>query len=242
MKKGLILEERIVMMKMEEDYDELLNSIENDEKQCVKAELIPSRGEWWNHPDTWEFIIAEESNIPVWFLANQKEYEQKFREKVTKWWHKHCIVNNNRQVQYYDHGYYLLKGCEYVNLSGDVIVRCDSCEILSVSDCVSIKKLVASNINDMSGNAEIKDMSDSFILKMRNAAGIGNCTESLIEEMKEDAHILNLKNSKIHEMYDHSCVYRKKKYVRSCRSIRYLNLKDLVYGVLLIKKSCSQTS
>lgn len=34
----------------------------------------------------------------------------------------------------------------------------------------------------------------------------------------------------------------KEKYVRSCRSIRYLNLKDLVYGVLLIKKSCSQTS
>lgn len=33
MKKGLILEERIVMMKMEEDYDELLNSIENDEMQ-----------------------------------------------------------------------------------------------------------------------------------------------------------------------------------------------------------------
>lgn len=82
MKKGLILEERIVMMKMEEDYKELSASLENNENEFVKAELIPPRGEWWTHPDHWEFKIDEESMLPNWFLGNMKDYEQNFREKV----------------------------------------------------------------------------------------------------------------------------------------------------------------
>lgn len=209
MKKGLILEERIVMMKMEEDYKELSASLENNENEFVKAELIPPRGEWWTHPDHWEFKIDEESMLPNWFLGNMKDYEQKFRKKVRTWWNEHCVVNNH-QFQCYDHGYYLLKDCKNVKLSGDVIVKCNSCKIVEVSNYASIKELVSSSVEDVFGNAEIWDMFHSTVLRMRDESEIENCTDSLIEEMKNEAHVLELQNSHIYEMYDTSKVYKMK--------------------------------